>query len=55
MVSGDILNTGGSGLDTGGFREKVTELSETSLERLYRCPVERLDSPSGPRFHPLSP
>jgi iron complex transport system ATP-binding protein len=30
-------------------------LSETSLERLYRCPVERLDSPSGPRFHPLSP
>jgi len=30
-------------------------LSETSLERLYRCPVERLDGPSGPRFHPLSP
>jgi iron complex transport system ATP-binding protein len=29
-------------------------LSESSLERLYRCPVERLDSPRGPRFHPLS-
>jgi iron complex transport system ATP-binding protein len=29
-------------------------LSETSLERLYHCPVERLDSPNGPRFHPLT-
>jgi len=29
-------------------------LSESSLERLYRCPVERLDSREGPRFHPLS-
>jgi len=29
-------------------------LSEGSLERLYRCPVERLDSPGGPRFHPTS-
>ncbi len=28
-------------------------LSESSLERLFRCPVERLESPSGPRFHPL--
>jgi iron complex transport system ATP-binding protein len=28
-------------------------LSESSLERLFRCPVERLKSPSGPRFHPL--
>jgi iron complex transport system ATP-binding protein len=27
-------------------------LSEQSLERLYHCPVERLDSSSGPRFHP---
>ena len=27
-------------------------LSETSLEKLYRCPVERLESGSGPRFHP---
>ena len=30
-------------------------LSESSLERLYQCPVERLDSPNGPRFHPLPP
>jgi iron complex transport system ATP-binding protein len=29
-------------------------LNEASLERLYRCPVERLESPSGPRFHPQS-
>jgi len=29
-------------------------LSESSLERLYRCPVERLESPNGPRFHPAS-
>ncbi|MBT8040855.1 MAG: ABC transporter ATP-binding protein [Xanthomonadales bacterium] len=28
-------------------------LSETSLERLYDCPVERLESATGPRFHPL--
>ena len=27
-------------------------LSETSLEKLYRCPVERLESANGPRFHP---
>jgi iron complex transport system ATP-binding protein len=27
-------------------------LSEGSLERLYRCPVERLEGPNGPRFHP---
>jgi len=29
-------------------------LSESSLERLYHCPVERLESPGGPRFHPVS-
>ena len=29
-------------------------LSETSLERLYRCRVERLESANGPRFHPTS-
>ena len=29
-------------------------LSESSLERLFRCPVERLHSSHGPRFHPLS-
>jgi iron complex transport system ATP-binding protein len=27
-------------------------LDESSLERLYHCPVERLDSRGGPRFHP---
>jgi len=32
--------------------ETMDMLSEESLERLYRCPVERLDSSSGPRFHP---
>jgi len=32
-------------------------LTETSLERLYGCPVDAIDTPSGPRFHPafLSP
>jgi iron complex transport system ATP-binding protein len=29
-------------------------LSESSLERLYGCPVERLESTHGPRFHPAS-
>jgi iron complex transport system ATP-binding protein len=29
-------------------------LSESTLERLYRCPVERLESSHGPRFHPIS-
>ncbi|MGD2129669.1 MAG: ABC transporter ATP-binding protein [Lysobacterales bacterium] len=28
-------------------------LSEGSLERLYHCPVERLEGPNGPRFHPV--
>jgi len=28
-------------------------LSEASLERLYRCPVERLEGSAGPRFHPV--
>lgn len=28
-------------------------LNESSLERLYGCPVERFDSATGPRFHPL--
>ena len=30
-------------------------LDETSLERLYGCPVERLESSQGPRFHPADP
>jgi iron complex transport system ATP-binding protein len=29
-------------------------LSESSLERLYHCRVERLESADGPRFHPSS-
>ena len=29
-------------------------LSESSLERLYHCRVERLESANGPRFHPSS-
>ena len=29
-------------------------LNESSLERLYGCPVEQLDSRHGPRFHPLA-
>jgi iron complex transport system ATP-binding protein len=28
-------------------------LSSETLEELYRCPVERLESKHGPRFHPL--
>jgi iron complex transport system ATP-binding protein len=27
-------------------------LNESSLEKLYKCPVERLEGASGPRFHP---
>jgi iron complex transport system ATP-binding protein len=30
-------------------------LDETSLERLYGCPVERLEGSQGPRFHPADP
>ncbi len=29
-------------------------LSESALERLYGCPVERLESPGGSRFHPVT-
>jgi iron complex transport system ATP-binding protein len=29
-------------------------LSESSLQELYGCPVERIDSSNGPRFHPCS-
>ncbi len=33
----------------------ATEMLDTpALERLYGCPVERLESPGGPRFHPVS-
>ena len=30
-------------------------LDETRLERLYGCPVERLEGSQGPRFHPADP
>ena len=30
-------------------------LDETSLERLYGCPVERLEGSQGPRFNPADP
>jgi iron complex transport system ATP-binding protein len=29
-------------------------LNESSLEKLYKCAVERLEGASGPRFHPAS-
>jgi iron complex transport system ATP-binding protein len=29
-------------------------LSEASLQRLYGCPVERIESAGGPRYHPRS-
>jgi iron complex transport system ATP-binding protein len=34
--------------------ETADMLSEDSLQRLYGCPVERLESRNGPRFHPIS-
>jgi iron complex transport system ATP-binding protein len=40
----------------GQWRAGRTEdmLSESSLERLYRCPVEMIEGKNGPRFHPVS-
>ena len=35
--------------------ETAAMLDETSLERLYGCPVERLEGSQGPRFHPTDP
>jgi iron complex transport system ATP-binding protein len=29
-------------------------LNESSLERLYHCPIERLEGINGPRFHPAT-
>ncbi len=40
----------GEGLWCAGHADEM--LTETSLQRLYGCPVERLDSANGPRFHP---
>lgn len=34
--------------------EAPSMLTEASLEQLYGCPVERLESSSGPRFHPAA-
>lgn len=33
--------------------ETADMLNENTLERLYGCPVERIESARGPRFHPL--
>jgi iron complex transport system ATP-binding protein len=41
----------GNGKWCAGETEEM--LNERSLERLYRCPVERLESATGPRFHPV--
>jgi iron complex transport system ATP-binding protein len=40
----------------GEWRAGRTEeiLNESSLEKLYNCPVERLEGASGPRFHPAA-
>ncbi|MEJ2399990.1 MAG: ABC transporter ATP-binding protein [Xanthomonadales bacterium] len=35
--------------------ETSAMLDETSLERLYGCPVERIEGRQGPRFHPTEP
>jgi iron complex transport system ATP-binding protein len=42
----------GDGAWCAGLKEDI--LDEASLEKLYSCPVERLDSASGPRFHPAA-
>ena len=42
----------GDGAWCAGRKEDI--LDESSLEKLYNCPVERLDSASGPRFHPAA-
>lgn len=45
-----ILMLFGNGEWCAGRSEDM--LNETSLEKLYRCPVERLQGDRGPRFHP---
>lgn len=45
-----ILMLFGDGQWCAGRSEDM--LTESSLERLYRCPVERVEGLSGPRFHP---
>ena len=46
-----LLMLFGNGDWCAGTSEEM--LNESSLERLYGCPVERFDSSTGPRFHPL--
>ena len=46
-----LLMLFGNGDWCAGTSEEM--LNESSLERLYGCPVERFDSATGPRFHPL--
>ena len=48
-----VLMLFGDGEWRAGTAESM--LCEESLERLYGCPVERLESASGPRFHPAGP
>lgn len=45
-----VLMLFGEGSWCAGRSEEM--LNESSLERLYNCPVERLEGASGPRFHP---
>lgn len=45
-----ILMLFGGGDWCGGAMQGM--LTETSLERLYHCPVERIEGRDGPRFHP---
>lgn len=45
-----VLMLFGNGDWCAGLSEDM--LSESTLERLYQCPVERVEGASGPRFHP---
>ncbi|MDT8322305.1 MAG: ABC transporter ATP-binding protein [Xanthomonadales bacterium] len=45
-----IMLFGGGDWCAGATEDMLTE---TSLERLYRCPVERIDGRNGPSFHPV--
>jgi len=47
-----VLMLFGNGEWCAGKTRKM--LNESSLEKLYGCPVERLESTSGPRFHPVA-
>jgi iron complex transport system ATP-binding protein len=45
-----VLMLFGAGDWCAGRAEEM--LTESSLEKLYHCPIERLEGVSGPRFHP---